>query len=1113
MKKLIFTFLTMALFLGQLCAQNAFTEGNIVVCRIGNGTETLVETGNTVWLDEYDVSTTPATLIQSLQVKSGEELLTYGGLQTYGGYLNRSSDNLNLTMSGFTGNAPTIAVIDGNANIDLSSKFDASLGTIRSATTPNGNDIWFTTGTSNFSGGIFYAKKGTSAPTRLIDEIAGLNFSSISIIDGVLFINNERHYVSPDYTKSSLWYQSNLVKKLTSSWNTTITSYITTSTEFMMTGNFPSATNNFYRSTTYIADTTSSKRGIVKYARNSADGYPSSKVGNIGVGEGQYFGITEYSADDATETVVFYATRRSTTGSFEIIRVTDIGGYSSAPNAKIEIVATAPVGTVFRGMSLAPKGGVHKAEQTIALNDLALTDNSADTLLPATSEQGLDLTYSSLDNSVVSINGSTLHVEGLGTTQIIAFNLGNDIYKTITDTINVTVTKFTLPIQSISNFNDTTVVYGESITFAATAPGGDVSYKSDDTQVATISGSILTGVSTGIVTVTAMQDGGGNYQSTATTIKVTVIKADQVFTSFEDITGTFGDPDTVINPMVTNGEEITYVSRNNSVATVSGTGMIHLAGAGSTYIVATQAGNSNFNEAVDSILITVGKASQIISNFSDITKTYGDGNFALVAMTTSGLDIIYEVADPLVAIVSGNAVKIMGAGTTTITASQPGNNNYEAADFTITLTVAKAAQSISNFDNISKTYGDAVFDLSATATSGLPVTYAIAYDTVATISGSAVNIVEAGTTTITASQAGNANYGAVDSTITLTIAKATQTISGLADITKTVGDANFDLAATASSGQPVTYAIADTTIATISGSTLSIEGAGTTTITASQAGNNNYEAATDVTATLTVNSQTKQNQDIDNFADVTVTFGDPGFDLLANASSGLDITYTVQYDTIVSISSNMVTILGAGTTTITASQAGNDTYNPVSKSITLTVNKATQDISDFTDITKRPDDADFDLTATASSGLEVSYNIADENVATVSNGTVHIVAKGTTTITASQSGNNNYEAAQPVVITLTVDFPSAVNEMEESGAAMVIYPNPVTNGELTVEYPNAGKKALIKITTITGKQVMIQNVAPNSSRITLPVRGFTSGIYFVAFSDENRQVIKKLIVR
>jgi len=66
-------------------------------------------------------------------------------------------------------------------------------------------------------------------------------------------------------------------------------------------------------------------------------------------------------------------------------------------------------------------------------------------------------------------------------------------------------------------------------------------------------------------------------------------------------------------------------------------------------------------------------------------------------------------------------------------------------------------------------------------------------------------------------------------------------------------------------------------------------------------------------------------------------------------------------------------------------------------------------------------DADFTVTASASSSLPLSFSSFNTGVATVSpNGTVHIVGVGTTTITASQPGGDGYTAAQPVKQILTV---------------------------------------------------------------------------------------------
>jgi hypothetical protein len=90
-------------------------------------------------------------------------------------------------------------------------------------------------------------------------------------------------------------------------------------------------------------------------------------------------------------------------------------------------------------------------------------------------------------------------------------------------------------------------------------------------------------------------------------------------------------------------------------------------------------------------------------------------------------------------------------------------------------------------------------------------------------------------------------------TVMITREKATQTITFPTIATKIYGDAAITLSATSTSGLSVSYQSSNSNVAIISGSTLTIKGAGTATITASQSGNANYEAATNVTRTLTVN--------------------------------------------------------------------------------------------------------------------------------------------------------------------------------------------------------------------------------------------------------------------
>ena len=86
------------------------------------------------------------------------------------------------------------------------------------------------------------------------------------------------------------------------------------------------------------------------------------------------------------------------------------------------------------------------------------------------------------------------------------------------------------------------------------------------------------------------------------------------------------------------------------------------------------------------------------------------------------------------------------------------------------------------------------------------------------------------------------------------ITKADQSITFSALPNKTYGNGSFALTATASSGLGVTYTTLDTNVVSISGSTVTIRNAGTATITASQSGNENYNAASSVPQTLTVSA-------------------------------------------------------------------------------------------------------------------------------------------------------------------------------------------------------------------------------------------------------------------
>ncbi len=119
-----------------------------------------------------------------------------------------------------------------------------------------------------------------------------------------------------------------------------------------------------------------------------------------------------------------------------------------------------------------------------------------------------------------------------------------------------------------------------------------------------------------------------------------------------------------------------------------------------------------------------------------------------------------------------------------------GNNAGTAVESSLKGEVSKMDQTITFEPLTAKTYGDANFTLSATASSNLGVTYTSSNTSVATVNGSTVTIIGAGETTITASQAGDASYAAAtNATQLLTVNKAMLTATA-DDKSKTYGEAN-----------------------------------------------------------------------------------------------------------------------------------------------------------------------------------------------------------------------------------------------------------------------------------------------------------------------------------
>jgi len=143
--------------------------------------------------------------------------------------------------------------------------------------------------------------------------------------------------------------------------------------------------------------------------------------------------------------------------------------------------------------------------------------------------------------------------------------------------------------------------------------------------------------------------------------------------------------------------------------------------------------------------------------------------------------------------------------------------------------------------------------------------------------------------------------------------------------------------------------------------------------------------------------------------------------LLATADSGLPVVFVSLTSPVCTVSKGVVTFVTTGVCTVLALQSGDQTYSPaplVQRS--FNVARVSQTIT-FDPLTDRTLDASpFTLTATASSGLPVSFAASPANVCSVASGAVTLVAVGQCAITASQAGNGTFPAAAQVTRTFFV---------------------------------------------------------------------------------------------
>lgn len=278
------------------------------------------------------------------------------------------------------------------------------------------------------------------------------------------------------------------------------------------------------------------------------------------------------------------------------------------------------------------------------------------------------------------------------------------------------------------------------------------------------------------------------------------------------------------------------------------------------------------------------------------------------------------------------------------TATGPGGTSAPA---TVTLNVAQGSQTITFAPLANASLSASPLTLSASASSGLGVSFTPGTPSICSVSGMSLTLLQVGTCTVNADQAGNATYAAAPTvTRSFTVTPATLAIAAGSASGLTVGT-SYSQANPASGGTgPYSYSLDAGALPP--GTTLN-SSTGTVSGTPTVAGSFSYivrvtdsqpTPATTTSSVVTV-AIAKGNQTLafTSTAPAAAMVGGASYTVTANASSTLAPTFVLDgASTGCALSGSTVTFIAPGTCVIDASQAGDANWNaapPVQQSFTV----------------------------------------------------------------------------------------------------------------------------------------------------------------------------------
>lgn len=392
---------------------------------------------------------------------------------------------------------------------------------------------------------------------------------------------------------------------------------------------------------------------------------------------------------------------------------------------------------------------VKRFSQTITFNvpaDTSSWEIGMEIPLTASASSGLPVTFYTENGDAAvfpNVNSGLLRIMNRGFVDLIARQVGDNYYEPVEARVQIGIKTLTQLI-SFEEFGPS--FYGDpNFNIRAFATSGlPLSFTSSDPSVAFAINNVVQIVGVGSTQITASQPGDGLLWKAATP----VTRLLQVFKGTPSITADIpsrmkvGDEFRVkISATASNGLPVILTVATESVGVIRIDlidGEYFLTSLAETddpaVIVATVFGNALWNTYGKEFLVGVSKLDQFISGELFMVRLFSDGYADLTLASSTRLPLTYSITSGP-GTLNGSRVQFSNVGVIVVRASQAGNNDFKAAaDVFVRIIVEKGIQQVF-FSPLTPVVVGGARGLTATSSSGAPVSFYSSASSVVSISG------------------------------------------------------------------------------------------------------------------------------------------------------------------------------------------------------------------------------------------------------------------------------------------------------------------------------------------------------------------------------------------